>query len=163
VSQTLRYLRMASIARGTVWLLLAASIVAVVAATTMPWSTYYAGHSHWPQVEWIPFSRRVRPLDFVLNVLLFVPFGWAATAVGRDASLTRPHSPTGPRRPLGGSLDTDASARRPYLVVGMACLLSLTVELFQVYSHGRMPTMTDVLANTLGAWVGTAIDRDRSR
>ena len=43
----------------------------------------------------------------------------------------------------------------PYLIVGAACVLSLGVELFQVYCHGRLPTMTDVVANVAGAWLGT--------
>lgn len=115
--------------------LLLGSILVIVVATTMPWGWYYVGHSHWDRVEWLPFSRTVRPLDFVLNVLLFVPFGLSATvAVARDAQ-----------------------ERRPWQVMLAAIALSLAVELFQVFCHGRQPTMTDVLSNTLGAWLGYRI------
>ena len=47
-----------------------------------------------------------------------------------------------------------ASERRPYLIVGVAILLSLAVELFQVYCHGRLPTTTDIISNALGAYLG---------
>ncbi|MCC6162750.1 MAG: hypothetical protein IT182_05310 [Acidobacteria bacterium] len=66
-------------ARLPPWIPLAASVVVVLAVTTTPWSAY-VGHSHWADVEWVPFTRTLRPLDFLLNVLLFVPFGAAATA-----------------------------------------------------------------------------------
>jgi glycopeptide antibiotics resistance protein len=162
---------MASAARGTALLLLIVSVALIVAATTMPWSTYYVGHSHWAKVEWVPFSQRVRPVDFLLNILLFLPFGYSASAfLGRDRSfLGRDRSPSGPsprprdtREGASATMDAaemdaaemDASARRPYLIVGGAILLSTAVELFQVYSHGRLPTTTDVMSNALGAFLG---------
>ncbi|AMY10100.1 putative integral membrane protein [Luteitalea pratensis] len=201
---------MASTARGTALLLLIVSVTLIVAATTMPWSTYYVGHSHWAKVEWVPFSQRVRPVDFLLNILLFLPFGYSASAfLGRDCSflgrdrsfldrdrsfLGRDRSPSGPsprprdtREGASATMDAaemdasardasemdasegdaaemdaserdaaemDASERRPYLIVGGAILLSTAVELFQVYSHGRLPTTTDVMSNALGAFLG---------
>ncbi|MGI8671774.1 MAG: VanZ family protein [Luteitalea sp.] len=109
----------------------AASVTVIVMATTLPWSGF-VGHPHWANIEWLPFSRRVRPLDVVLNVLLFVPFGWSALRVAR-----------GP---------VDAAP-----VVSAALLLSVSVELYQVYCHGRQPTTIDVITNTLGAWLGTRL------
>ena len=109
---------MASTARGTALLLLIVSVTLIVAATTMPWSTYYVGHSHWAKVEWVPFSQRVRPVDFLLNILLFLPFGYSASAFfGRDRSfLGRDRSPSGPSpRPRdtreGASATMDAAER----------------------------------------------------
>lgn len=138
-------------------MLLLASIALIVVATTMPWSYYYVGHSHWPSVEWVPFSRQVRPVDFVLNVMMFLPFGYSASVLvtGRDGSRA-PSEGEGPSRP---------SRRGPYLiglVVVAACVLSLAVEVFQVFCHGRTPTMTDVLSNGLGAYLGTRIGRGRT-
>jgi VanZ family protein len=37
------------------------------------------------------------------------------------------------------------------------------VELFQVYSHGRAPSVTDVLCNGLGAWLGAIAARREAR
>lgn len=106
-------------------LLLVASVVLIVTVTTMPWSGFM-GHSHWARVEWVPFSQRVRPLDFLLNILLFVPFGVSATNAGH----------------------------RVLRVVLAAMFLSIGVEVFQVYTHGRLPATIDVLGNTVGALLG---------
>jgi len=126
--------------------MLAASVALIVAATTMPWSAYYVGHSHWAQVEWVPFSRLVRPDDFLLNILLFLPFGFSfylctAAGDGRAASSTTSDRPARSQR------------RRILAAVVAAMLLSASVELFQVYCHGRLPTTTDILSNTIGAFL----------
>ena len=163
---------MAFAARGIALLLLLVSVAVIIAATTMPWSMYYVGHSHWAHVEWVPFSRTVRPDDFLLNILLFVPFGYSASAfVGRDR-FGRDRSPSGPsprprHTPEGASAEMDApeteaaemdaSERRPYLIVGAAIVLSTGVELFQVYCHGRLPTTTDIISNALGAYLGARL------
>jgi glycopeptide antibiotics resistance protein len=110
----------------------ALSVLTILALTVLPLSDYQ-GHPHWDRVEWIPFSAGVRPLDFLANILLFVPFGLFAPFAGR------------------------LSVRRRILLVALAgCLLSLSVEYYQVFCHGRLPTMTDVLANTLGAIAGAS-------
>lgn len=87
-------------------------------------------HAHWAKVAWIPFvSPPVDALDCVRNVLLFVPFG----AVTRLSF---------PRRTLLGFL------------LGLA--LSLAGEGTQVFSHGRVPSMTDVTCNAIGTVIGSA-------
>ena len=125
-------------------------VALIIAATTMPWSAYYVGHSHWAQVEWVPFSRMVRPDDFLLNILLFLPFGFSVylARVG-----------TGHTDPSTAGDAPDGSSRGPMrrtLVVAVvaAAILSAAVELFQVYCHGRLPTTTDLVSNTLGGWLG---------
>jgi glycopeptide antibiotics resistance protein len=129
--------------------LVAASVVLIVAATTMPWSAYYVGHSHWAQVEWVPFSRLVRPDDFLLNILLFMPFGFSVYlwSVAGDSRLAS-SAVAAPAR-----LGRGAQRRRIAAVVGAAVLLSTSVELFQVYCHGRLPTTTDILSNAIGAFL----------
>lgn len=126
--------------------LLLASLALIVMATTMPWSWFYVGHPHWASVEWIPFTRRVRPLDFVLNLLLFVPFGWSALRVFAGA---------------GEGDSSPRSTRRGVMlwIIAAGCLLSVSVELFQVYSHGRIATSADVLSNTIGTWLGARAAR----
>lgn len=107
-----------------VWL---GTVVLIVLATTWPWSDF-RGHAHWAKVEWIPFTHRTVARDLLLNVLLFAPFGFAA---GRGW----PAAPT-------------------WLWVVSACVLSLVVETYQLFSHSRFPTSVDLLANAAGAWVG---------
>lgn len=95
-----------------------------------PWSGF-VGHSHWPLVEWVPFTIIVSPRDIIANIALFVPFGLAFGWTRR-------------RRPI----------RR---AVAAAMLLSLGIELYQVYCHNHFPTTADVLANGLGAWLGARV------
>jgi len=50
---------------------------ALILAATVPW-TDLVGHTHWRKVQWIPFkSPPVKAIDIVINVLLYVPFGFA--------------------------------------------------------------------------------------
>jgi glycopeptide antibiotics resistance protein len=100
----------------------------ILLATTWPLSDFQ-NHTHWQQVEWIPFTLYVRPFDILANVALFAPFG-AAFAWG-------------------------GTSRRRLIAATMAGLgLSLLIEWSQVYTHDRAATTTDVLSNTLGAWLG---------
>lgn len=116
--------------------LLAGILTVILFVTTGgPWSRF-VGHSHWPLVEWVPFSRGVYPFDIVANVALFVPLG-LTLAWGRS--------------------------RRALLFVTMAgALLSMAIELYQVYTHGRLATMTDVLTNTCGTTLGASLAALRS-
>lgn len=94
------------------------------------WPTHpFVGHSHWNQVVWLPSNGFV-PIDFAANVALFVPFGFVIAWPGH------------PR------------AMRNAVIAALA--LSLFAELYQVYCHYAFPSASDVLANTLGAWLGTA-------
>ena len=103
----------------------------------MPWHNFQ-GHSHWSGVRWIPFqdaSFTVRFfLDFIGNLSLYVPFGYL---YGRS---------------------------RPTLSMGVfvwailsASLLSVSTEIVQVFSHNRIPSMTDVCSNIMGASLGVAL------
>jgi glycopeptide antibiotics resistance protein len=102
----------------------------------MPWSNYVT-HPHWDQVRWIPFSPPVSVLDVVGNVVLFLPFGFFFPQNLRRSSL----------------------AKRWALPVVIAATLSTAVELFQVYTHNRIPSTTDICTNLLGAILGLAIRR----
>lgn len=108
-------------------LLLFLVVAAIVVITTRPFSTY-VGHSHWDLVEWVPFIGGIYPFDIVANVLLFTPFG-AVFAWSRR------------RRPIARAVLAGA-------------LLSLVIELYQVYCHGHFPGMTDVLTDSCGTWLG---------
>jgi len=107
-----------------------AALSVVLIATTAPW-TDFVGHVHWGKVEWVPFTHRVAPRSVVLNVLLFVPFGYA----GRRAW---------PRT-------------SPWWWLVTGCALSLSVETYQLFTHSRLPSSVDVITNTMGATIGAVL------
>jgi glycopeptide antibiotics resistance protein len=112
-------------------LVLATAAIAVI--TLLPLSGYRA-HAHWDRVGWIPFADpRSRPWEMAANVLLFMPFGWTVA------------------RALGGARSA------AILASGMALMLSVGVELAQVFAHGRFPSSTDVVMNFAGAALGAAL------
>lgn len=94
----------------------------------VPW-TSFVGHAHWSQVRWVPFKPGTfRIIDSLLNILYFVGFGWL-WATGRG----------GTSRVAG---------------VILAAAFSVSIELLQVFSHSRIPSVSDVASNTLGAALG---------
>jgi glycopeptide antibiotics resistance protein len=102
---------------------------AVILLAVVPW-TSYQDHSHWARVQWIPFvTPPIKLRDLVANVLLYVPFGYWSMRLG-----ARP---------------------RAWRGLVLAAVLSLGTEFTQVYSHGRFPSLTDVVCNVTGAWLGT--------
>lgn len=123
-------------------------VVVVILVTTTPWSDFQ-GHPHWGMVEWVPFTEKsVLSLrfqaDLVGNLLLFMPLGfWYAGA-------------------------RSARSRRCLLEAALcSLLLSASVELFQVYMHNRIPSMTDVTMNVTGAlagaYMGLTMNRRRAK
>ena len=117
--------------RCTLWVI---GIALILAVTTMPWSSY-VGHSHWDRVNWIPFSDHPL-LEIFGNVALFFPFGYFFPRARHDAS------------PKFWAL--------PIIIGGM---LSTGVEFFQVYTHSRFPSTTDISANLLGVIFGLSLQR----
>src|SRR5437763_144971 len=121
-------------------------ILVVVVTTTLPWSGLQGlqGHSHWGNVRWIPFYPEVLSLrfvrDIVVNLILFVPFGYLYVR----SQLTMPN----------------AIFFRTTL---LAALLSVGVELVQVFSHTRIPSTTDICVNVIGAVIGALISRQVSK
>ena len=122
--------RNASDRRGA-WLGLVAGSVLLL-ALTVPWGNLQ-DHSHWHRVRWLPFiSRRESILDIADNVLLAMPIGAVAARV----------------------------FRRPVLGAAILTLtLSVAGEWTQVYSHHRIPSVTDVAFNVAGAMSAAALMR----
>ena len=74
-------------------------------------------------------------LEFLANVVLFMPFGAAAVLAL-------------PLRAPG--------AASTALVIGTGALASVAIECAQLFVPGRVSTISDVLANTLGTALGLA-------
>ncbi len=111
----------------------AALATAVVLIADCPWGDFQ-GHTHWAKVRWIPFvTPPVGAADIALNVLLFVPLGAFRGFDGRSP------------------------AAAVWRAGAVALPLALFAEWTQIYSHSRIPSMTDVTCNVAGALAGAAI------
>jgi glycopeptide antibiotics resistance protein len=104
--------------------------VLVIIAIVFPWGTLQ-GHTHWQSIQWIPFvSPPVRARDIIGNAALYVPFALFYMQRFRGTAAG---------------------------CIGWAMLLSLATEGAQIYSHGRFPSVQDVLMNTIGAAIGVVV------
>lgn len=112
----------------------------IVIGGVVPWSTW-VGHSHWDRIEWVPFSRAIRPRDLILNVLFYLPIGWFFVSRRKPTAALSPIAWAG--------------------LFGLA--LSTVTEVTQVFGHGRFPTMTDVVTNTSGTLIGAMLAARRHR
>jgi glycopeptide antibiotics resistance protein len=101
--------------------------IGVIVLAVVPWGRFQ-DHSHWNEVDWIPFSEPLRVRDVVVNVLLYLPLGYWFRRQGG-------------RMPL-------------WWTVAFAFGLSVATDLTQVFSHGRFPSARDVTCNTIGALCG---------
>ena len=119
-----------------VWtLILVGWILLIIVLCSFPW---WVESPRWGRVRWIPLLDVLRSphrllRDAILNCFLYIPLGFAY-ARGRAVP--------------GIKLICEAA------LVGL--LLSVTCELYQVFSPVRFPTMTDVLMNTVGALAGVS-------
>lgn len=78
--------------------------------------------------------------DVIVNILGFIPFGFAMTAWSRK----------------------DGERKRRSTAIIVVCLgtaISLSIELLQVYLPTRNSSLTDVFSNTLGTWIGALLVR----
>jgi glycopeptide antibiotics resistance protein len=107
----------------------------ILCAALLPLSDF-KDHAHWTRVQWVPFvTPPVSLRDVLLNILLFVPFGYLLSK--------RPPA-------CGGS------------VIGVVCLgalLSGLIEFLQIFTHGRFPSATDLVNNVVGAALGVGLAR----
>ncbi len=83
------------------------------------------------------FHHPTNPADFIGNILLFLPFGFGLTGWVRNPSF---------------GVFTSAIA-----IVLISLGLSLSVESLQVFLPSRSPTLSDLLANSLGGLAGWSI------
>lgn len=117
---------------GTIWFLL----VILAIAPLFPLSNF-VGHPHWNQIRWMPFQDFSlswnKLIDVIGNTLWFVVFGYL----------------------LYYQLNRNAPSRWTLVTtIAIAGGVSLSAELFQVFCHNRISSITDVICNVLGAGLG---------
>jgi glycopeptide antibiotics resistance protein len=102
---------------------------AFICFVSLPWIGF-TPYPRWERVHWVPFSDPAdRARDFVLNALVFLPFGFAiAKRRGRSSGVA--------------------------LAVVMAATISISAEATQLFSTRRFPSATDVTAAVTGALIG---------
>jgi glycopeptide antibiotics resistance protein len=105
----------------------------VIVGAVVPWLGFQ-GHPHWDRIGWTPFgSPPLRARDMLANVALYIPLG-----------LWHPRSLV--------------AMRRDFLqAMAWALAVSAATEATQIFSHGRFPSMTDVVMNVVGAALGVFI------
>ena len=119
-----------------VWL---ASVLVVI---SLPWSKFDAA-PHWNNVQWVPFAHfNFHPtvlVETALNLFAFIPVGYLAV---RSLSHSK-------QRPV-------------VLALVLGACSSVSIELYQLFCHDRVPSTTDVLMNVtgtaIGVWLAFAID-----
>ena len=79
----------------------------------------------------VPREPAAIVFEFLANVALFVPFGLLVAA--------------------------SAPRWSPWAIIGLGLLASVAIELLQLGIPSRVPTISDVIANTAGAALGCAL------
>jgi glycopeptide antibiotics resistance protein len=115
--------------------------VAVIAITVFPIrphpESYWAGEPWWTMIHWIP--GEVDAPSFVLNVIMFIPYGILAPLLWRA---------------------TDSVRKLAFLAVSSSSAIELTQFILGVgVGSRRTVDINDLIANTAGALVGLAILR----
>jgi glycopeptide antibiotics resistance protein len=113
--------------------------VLVVAVASGPW--FGVVHEpQWSRVTWIPFQGfSDKPRDMLVNFLLFVPFGWSF-------------------------VKSRSVAHGIWLTMAAAAIVSLAVEIPQLFFRLRDPSATDLVMAVCGACAGSLASQafDRS-
>ena len=107
--------------------------ILVIAVASGPWFGIVR-EPQWSRVTWIPFAGfEDKPRDMLVNFLLFVPFGWSF-----------------------------AKSRSRFAIpvaIAAAGLVSIAVELPQLFFRLRDPSATDVVMALCGAASGSLASR----
>ena len=104
--------------------------ILVIAVASGPWFGVVR-HPQWERVTWIPFhGAEDKPKDVLVNFLLFVPLGWSLAKSGQSR----------------GQIGTAILA---------AAVVSIGVEIPQLFYRLRDPSATDVVMAMVGAAAGS--------
>lgn len=91
----------------------------------------------WPPELWM--TMVTLPLDVVMNLVMFVPFGFLLGAS------------------LGSSQDSRPRWVRALIVLAVGLCFSTVIEIGQFFIAIRHPTPPDVATNSIGAWLGAEV------
>jgi glycopeptide antibiotics resistance protein len=99
--------------------------------------TDFVWHPHWDAIHWIPFQdfsfTMNMLMDIIGNIGWFMIFGYL----------------------LHYWMDEESSSFRSIATVALiAAGVSLSLEFFQIFCHNRVPSMTDVVCDTIGGCLG---------
>ena len=125
------------------WKLWSCCIAMIIVGSTLPWTEieFYPG---WDRVQWVPFtvitSVRRLALDIVINIGIYLPFGYFAPFVMRERS----------------------RLTRLVIITFLALILSTAIETYQVFNPYRYPTVADIIMNVTGAVVGATFSLFKS-
>ena len=115
----------------------------MVAVASGPWFGI-VDRPQWHRVTWVPFHGfEDRPSDVLVNFLLFVPFGWSFAK-------TR-----GVARHSAGAVIAASLAS--------AAIVSIAVEIPQLFYRLRDPSATDVVMAMIGAGAGSLASQALNR
>jgi glycopeptide antibiotics resistance protein len=104
--------------------------VAVIAIASGPWFGIVR-HPQWDRLTLVPFhGSEDKPRDIAVNLLMFVPFGWSFA------------------KSRGGRMTT-------LQAIGAGALVSIAVEIPQLFYRLRDPSATDVVMAMIGTAVGS--------
>ena len=112
-------------------------VVLIVVATTLPWSNFhfYVDQGKLHRVVWIPFQgtrwTKRGVVDIVDNIFLFIPFSYLYLR-----SLAANHF------------------RGLVTILLASALLSVAIEGAQLFNTSRFTSMTDVITDIIGAFLG---------
>lgn len=99
--------------------------------------TNFVGHPHWDAIRWIPFQDFSLTLNLLMDIVGNV--GWFMICGYL----------------LHYWMNQDSSPFRSIVTVALiGAGVSLSLEFFQIFCHTRIPSMTDVVCDTVGACLG---------
>jgi hypothetical protein len=110
----------------------------MMALTTMPWSNY-AGHPHWDEVRWTRSMIIIHLRLQIFSAMWFYSF--LSDTYFRESFATQLQG-----RKMGATPSAGVDAFPHF-------------ELFQVYSHNRTPSATDICTHLAGAMLGLMIEQ----
>ena len=104
--------------------------VVVIAIASGPWFGIVR-HPQWDRLTLVPFhGSEDKPRDVAVNLLMFVPFGWSFA------------------KSRGGRMTTVQA-------IGAGALVSIAVEIPQLFYKLRDPSATDVVMAMIGTAAGS--------
>lgn len=108
------------------------NIVMIIFATLSPFKFNFWNQIN--QFSWIPSLSVTTAGDFIRNIILFIPFSFTFNSL---------------------LFNKISSKGKTFWIITLSnFLFSLSIEILQLYLPQRTPTLIDLIANTLGGYIG---------